>query len=78
MWGYMGGPWGFGAGLMMLVFWILAVAVVLALVRAFWRPWQGGGRHDGALEMLNRRYAAGEITREEYLGIRNDLLKHPD
>jgi putative membrane protein len=63
---------------MMLVFWIVAVAVVLALARALWRPWRGGGRHDGALEILNRRYAAGEITREEYPGIRNDLLKPPN
>lgn len=32
-------------------------------------------RRDPALEILERRYAAGEIAREEYLRVRQDLSK---
>jgi putative membrane protein len=42
-------------------------------------PWQasrdngGSGREESALEILERRYARGEITKEEFDQIKNDL-----
>ena len=66
MMGYYGG-WGwmglFGT-LAMLVFWVAVIVLVVWAVRSF-----TGSRRDDtptALEIVQRRFAAGEITREEY------------
>jgi putative membrane protein len=74
-----GGGWGWGlamalGGLAMLAFWgALIVGVVLA-IRAF----TGGGgspepRGDAALDILKRRYGAGELTLEQYEEMRRVL-----
>lgn len=76
MWGY--GPrggvsgsgwlWGLGVGLgwlSMLAFWGALIVGVVLLVR--WLGVSAGSdREDEALETLRRRYAAGEISHEEY------------
>jgi len=77
-WG--GGWYGmiFGPLIMILVFALLIVAVVL-LVRWASGPWPGApaaqhvppGRTP--LDILNDRYARGEIEREEYLQRRKDI-----
>lgn len=76
MWGpmmYGFGGWGW-MGLVNGVFWLalLALAILLLL-----RP--GARRRDEAprpsgLDILQERYARGEIQREEYLEKRKDLL----
>ncbi len=63
--------WGWGHGLGLgglgtLAFWG-AIVVGLALLAG------GGGRRQSTLDVLKRRYAAGEITREQYKQIRQDL-----
>jgi len=64
--GMMGGWWG--AGLIWMVFWI----GVLVLIGVFiWRLLVGRGvprrsTEESALEILKRRYARGEIDREEF------------
>jgi putative membrane protein len=75
-WGMMG---GFGGGwlmwLGMIVFWGLVILGVIALAR-------GAGhshavtslRTESAFEILKRRYASGEINREEYEQKRKDIL----
>jgi len=64
---------------MMMVFWLVVLA---GLVWLAWRAWgrgQPGGppgpwtREDDALEILKRRYARGEISKEEYEERRRDL-----
>jgi putative membrane protein len=72
------GGWGWGAwlatSLVMLLFWGLIIAGVIAVVRS-WRP----GSHDGrggssdALRLLDERFARGEIDEDEYRK-RRDLL----
>ena len=58
------GAMGFIWPLMMLLFWGgLAVLVVWAVRASSSRPSAG---HDGALEILRRRLASGEITQAEY------------
>ncbi len=57
--------------------------------RGFRPPWQGPGRYDGAsrdrydsgsresetaLEILEKRYARGEISKEEFDQMKKDLL----
>ena len=62
---YWFGGMGFFGGLLMLLFW---VGVVLLLVWAV-RTVLGTPRstaHDTPLDILRRRYAAGEISQTEY------------
>jgi putative membrane protein len=62
----MGGGYGFGIpGLGMLVFWGLIIVALVLVVRAFANP-AGGGRKKGPREILDERYARGEISKEEY------------
>ena len=67
MMGYYGG-WGamgwFG-GIMMLLFWLALVLLVVWVIRAQFPP-QRRDERDTALDVLKRRYAAGEITQAEY------------
>ncbi len=72
--GMMGGWWGFG--LLWMLFWI---ALLVLVVVAIWRLLQGrpGGatdsREESPMEILKRRYAQGEINREEFEAKRRDL-----
>ena len=61
-----------GGGLGMVLFWILPVLLVVLLVRYFVRE-RDGKREPSALEILEARYARGEIDRDEYLKRRADL-----
>jgi uncharacterized membrane protein len=76
MWGgFEGMGWGWiGLGLVhMLFFWGLVILVVAALVK-----WLAGGAAaplapEGALEILKKRYANSDITREEYERMKREL-----
>ena len=77
-----------GAGMMlwMVVFWVVVVGVALWLLS---RLFPGTGQHSAAgqstpngttrggpgraLDILNERYARGEITRAEYQEMRRDM-----
>jgi len=60
----------------MIVFWGLVIWAVVALVQGISRSRSAGGasREDSALEILKRRYARGEIGKEEYEEKKRDLL----
>lgn len=60
--------------MMMIVFWGLVIAGIVWLIRSL--PWRHGGRHDGgdALDLLDRRFAAGEMSIDEYRE-RRSILK---
>lgn len=78
MWQWMpGGMWGMGGGLgmvVMLVFWVIVISAIVWLFRsAADRRAFPGGRHETPLEILQRRYASGEIGRDEYEQKRRDL-----
>jgi putative membrane protein len=77
MWGggWLGGP-------MMIIFWIAVLVIIIMGIR--WAvkgsggsPVRGAGNsavlQDSALELLKRRYAAGEIERDEYMAKKRDL-----
>lgn len=80
--GWMGWPggWWFGIGwTFMMIFWlaflILLVFGLIALARWLWgqaKPAIPGGG-DTPLEILKRRYARGEIDKEEFEIKRRDL-----
>ena len=71
MW-WIGGVWGIGMMLMMLVFWGLVITGIVLAIR--WLATQGReSRRDSALAILRERYARGEINREEFEAKRRDL-----
>jgi len=70
-----GWMWGLGmglGGLVMLTFWGALIVGIILLVRSMG---VGGGplSHTAPLDVLKRRYAVGEITREQYAQMRKDL-----
>ena len=72
MWG-LWGPWGIGMGLIMLVFWGLIIVGLVLGIR--WLVTQGKEpRADSPLDILKRRYARGEIDRDEFEAKKRDLL----
>ncbi|MDP2061484.1 MAG: SHOCT domain-containing protein [Phaeovulum sp.] len=67
---------GFGGGMFMLLWWAVIIAGIVALVRWLKTPDPHDRAAGGALEILARRYASGEITREEYESMRRHI-EHP-
>lgn len=75
-WGYGGfGGWlGWLGPVFMLLFWALIITGIVLLVRYLIRQGRSSEREDSALEILKRRYARGEIGKDEYESKRRDLL----
>lgn len=73
-WGGAGwGPWMLFHSLI----WLLLLALVVAAAVSLWRG-SKSGNGSGAkspLDLLNERYARGEIDREEYLQRKKDILE---
>ncbi|MFH0846524.1 MAG: SHOCT domain-containing protein [Chloroflexota bacterium] len=71
-WGMMGGyGWMWFMPLYMIVFWGLVIWGVVSLIRGL------GGEpteSDSAMELLKRRYARGEIGKEEFEAKKKDLM----
>ena len=70
---------GYGMGLIgwlfMLLFWGLIIVGLVLVVRWLWdRGRPAGGGSDAPLEILKRRYARGEINKEEFDRTKKDLL----
>ena len=75
MWGYWDGHgWG-GMGLGMLLFWGLLIGGIVMLVKCFSGSGDCGKRERGksALDILQERYARGEIERDEFEQKKRDL-----
>ena len=83
--GMMGGGYGFGYGgygVVHMIFWVVILIAIIAavvwLVRSMATP--GGHHHlsppkrSAGLEVLEERYARGEINRDEYLQKKKDIL----
>ena len=70
MMGSYGSPWGrhtFGGGILMFLFWGVIVGGIGLLVAGLVRQGaQPAGRGESPVEILKRRYASGEIDREEF------------
>lgn len=87
-WGGVDGyGWGHvvGGGLLMVLFWVVVIVLAVLLVRALSGRSAGSGRNAGdtaasparasALDILNERYARGEIDRDDYEARRRDILR---
>jgi len=78
-WGMMG-SFGGGSGAFGMFFWLILLVIIVAAVVWFMRSNARSAsdvpqiRRSSALDVLEERYARGEIKREEYLEKKNDLL----
>ncbi len=74
--GIMGGfGWGWLMPIFMILFWGLVIWGIVALVRGLsGSRGSDSSKADSALEVLKRRYARGEINKEEYEEKKKDLV----
>jgi putative membrane protein len=69
-WGHM--SWGYGGAFMWLIFLVLIGVVIYFVVRG--EKWmKHSGSDESALDILKKRYAKGEITKQEYEKIKKEL-----
>ncbi|WP_243276712.1 SHOCT domain-containing protein [Desulfallas sp. Bu1-1] len=71
-----GGYFGWGGMIISMLFWLLFVGGLIYFV--FWLVRRGAGgpvnyRAESAMDILKKRYASGEITREQFLSIKEEL-----
>jgi len=79
-WGW-GFGWWIGGMIMMVLFWIVVVVGILALTKWLFGQGQPGrishpqGKEsfESALEILRKRYARGEITKDEFENMKKDI-----
>jgi putative membrane protein len=79
--GHMGGPGGgwdhmmdYGYGFGGMLMWIIFIAIFGVLIYFLMQAAKGRGRAgETPLEILKKRYAKGEIAREEYERMKKDL-----
>ena len=75
-------PWFWGWGILWMVmitaFWLLILLVLVLAVRWLWRTGSGIRYvqlpEESAQEILKKRYAKGEIGKEEFEAKKRDLL----
>jgi putative membrane protein len=60
-----------GWGIFALVFWILVIVGLALLIKYLWERRSG---QESALDVLKKRYARGEITKEEFEEKKKDIL----
>jgi len=69
MWGWWGMGWIF-----MIIFWGLIVVGLILLIRYLIRISKEGKAEESALDILKKRYARGEIDKEEFEQKKKDLV----
>jgi putative membrane protein len=73
-WGNYG--WGMGFGwIFMVLFWALVIFGIVYIVQAISRKTGRQGMVETPLDILKKRYAQGDITKEEFERMKDDLMK---
>ncbi len=75
-WGDYGWEWMMGFGwFFMIIFWALVIIGVLYLTKIIFGSGKKGGTEEAPLDIIRKRYAKGEITKEEFERMKDDLMK---
>ena len=74
MWGSY--VWGMGYGwIYMIIIWAVIITAIAYHAKFFMKSSDFQVRHEAPIDILKRRYAKGEITREEFERMRDDVKK---
>jgi len=68
---FMGHGWGMGFGM-----WFIPILLVIIVIYFLKENSKGEGKHSSAQDILDKRYASGEIDTEEYKEKSNVLKKN--
>jgi putative membrane protein len=71
--GMMGYGWGWGGMVLGLLFFIALIVLVVFAIRATIRLGPAKRDTENALEILKRRYARGEINKNDFEAMKKDL-----
>ncbi|MBU4220375.1 MAG: SHOCT domain-containing protein [Euryarchaeota archaeon] len=68
--------YGMSSGMWILaaIFWILILVGLVLLIKYLWEGAGAKGAQESALEILKKRYAKGEINKEEFEEKKKDLI----
>ena len=68
---------GTGMGIGMWIFWIVGIVAVLLVAKLMIAGSSGqtGASFEGPLKILQKRYASGEIDKDEYENMKKELEK---
>ena len=72
--GHYGGWLGWLGPIFMVIFWALVITGMALLIRYLLKLGRNAQHEGSALEILKKRYAKGEIGKEEYEEKRKELL----
>ena len=74
-WG-MGHGWGMGLGwLFMIAFWLLFILGVFYIIKLISSGGKRGPSEESPVDILKKRYAKGEISKEEFEKIKEDITR---
>jgi putative membrane protein len=68
-WEWTHGPF-WGGGFFMIFFWICLILLIAAVLKGILK---GGHQPETALDILKKRYAAGEINKEEFAQMKKEI-----
>jgi len=64
---------GYGGMFMWIIFFIVIGFLIYFMIKAQKTKNQTSTQHESPMDILKQRYAKGEITKEEYEGMKKDL-----
>ena len=64
------GAWGWW---WMILVWVIIIVAAIFIIKSIVGKGTGSQHHETPLDVLKRRYAAGEITKEQFDQMKKDL-----